>query len=111
MVTPGSTTLQYLFDLMIHHNLSGAPTTIICNSSNKKGEFSLVKIEIASFQLFPYIPPKKDFDPLLAHGQDLMEELLGETDDLKTFEEPVVATLLPNFFIITMDKRSRTVMS
>jgi hypothetical protein len=34
------------------------------------------------------------------HGQDLTEELLGETNDLKTFEEPVVATLLPNFFII-----------
>jgi hypothetical protein len=29
-----------------------------------------------------------------------MEELLGETNDLKPFEEPVVATLLPNFFVI-----------
>ncbi len=85
---------------MIHHNLSGAPTTIICNSSNKKGEFSLVKIEIVSFQLFPYIAPKKDFDPLLTHGQDLTKELLGETNNLKTLETPVVATLLPNFFVI-----------
>jgi hypothetical protein len=29
---------------MIHHDLSGASTTIISNSSNKKGEFSLIKI-------------------------------------------------------------------
>jgi hypothetical protein len=65
------------FDPMIHHNLSGAPTTIIGNSSNKEGEFSLMKIEIAFFQLFPYIAPKKDFDHLLVHGQDLTKELLG----------------------------------
>ncbi len=100
VVTPGSTTLQDLFDLMICHNLSGAPTTIIGNSSNKKGQFSLVKIKITSFQLFPYIAPNKDFDPLLAHGQDLTEELLKETNNLKTFKEAVVATLLPNFFVI-----------
>jgi hypothetical protein len=87
---------------MTHHDLSGAPTTIIGNSSNKNGEFSLVKIEIASFWLFPYIAPKNDFDPLLVHGQDqdLMEEWLGETSNLKTFKEPAVATLPPNFFII-----------
>ncbi len=85
---------------MIHHNISGALTTIIGNSCNKKGEFNLVNIEIASFQLFSYIAPKKDFDPVLAHGQDLTEKLLGETNNLKTFEEPVVATLLPSFFVI-----------
>ena len=33
MVTPGSTTLQYLFDPMIHHDLTGNPTTIIGNFS------------------------------------------------------------------------------
>jgi hypothetical protein len=92
--------LADLFDPIIHHNLSGVPTTIICNSSNKKGDFSLVKIKIASFQLFSYIASKRNFDPLLAHGHDLMEELLGETNDLKTFQEPVIATLLPNFFVI-----------
>ncbi len=41
-VTPGSTTLQYLFNPMIHHDLTGNPTTIIGNSSNKQGEFSLM---------------------------------------------------------------------
>jgi hypothetical protein len=44
-VTPWSTTLQYLFDPMIHHNLTGNPTTIIGNSSNKQGKFSLVNCE------------------------------------------------------------------
>jgi hypothetical protein len=85
---------------MIHQDLSGAPTTIIGNSSNKKGKFSLIKIEISSIQLFPYIAPKKDFDPHLAHGQDLTEELRGETNDLKSFKESVATTLLPNFFFV-----------
>jgi hypothetical protein len=56
---------------MIPHDLSVVATTIIGNSSNKKGEFSLIKIKIASFKLFPYIAPRKDFDPLLAHGKEL----------------------------------------
>ncbi len=34
---------------MIHYNLSGVQTTIIGNFSKKKGELSLIKIEIASF--------------------------------------------------------------
>jgi hypothetical protein len=72
---------------------------------NKKGELSLIKIKIASFWLFPYIALKKDFDPLLAHDQDLTEELLGETNDLNIFKEPVVATLLPNFFAIYYRQR------
>jgi hypothetical protein len=82
-VTSGSTTLQYLFDPMIYHNISGVPTTNISNSSNKKGELSLVKIKIASIQLFSCCSPK-NFDPLLVHDQDLTEELLGETYNLKT---------------------------
>jgi hypothetical protein len=43
---------------------------------------------------------KRNFDPLLAHGQDLTEELLGEINSLKTFKGPFVTTLLPNFFVI-----------
>jgi hypothetical protein len=63
-VTPGSTTLQYLFDPMIHHDLTGNPATTIDNSSNKQGEFSLVKIDIESFCLFPYLGPESTFDTL-----------------------------------------------
>jgi hypothetical protein len=62
-VTSGSTFLHYLFDPMIHHSLSRAPTTIISNYSNKKGEFSLIKIKIASFQLSPTLHPKGTLTP------------------------------------------------
>jgi hypothetical protein len=100
MVTPGSTTLQYLFDLMIHHDLTRNPTTIIRNSSNKQGEFSLVKVDIASFRLFFFLGPECTFDTLLPHGDELTEELLTDTTDLKAFNEPNVTTLVPNFFVI-----------
>jgi hypothetical protein len=85
---------------MIHHDLAGNPTTIIGNSSNKQGEFSLVKIYIAFFCLFPYLGPERTFNTLLPHGEELTEELLDETTDLKSFQEPIVATLVPIFFII-----------
>jgi hypothetical protein len=94
------TTLQYLFNPMIHHDLIGNPTTIIGNSSNKQGEFSLVKVDIASFHLFPYLGPEHTFDTLLPHGDKLTEELLNDTTDLNSFEEPIGATLIPNFFVI-----------
>jgi hypothetical protein len=95
-VTPGSTTLQYIFDPMIHHDLTGKLTTIIGNSSNKQGEFSLVKIDIASFLLFSYVVPERTFDTLLSHSDKLTEELLSDTTDLKSFNEPIVATIIPN---------------
>jgi hypothetical protein len=100
MVTPGSTTLQYLFDPMIHHDLTGNPTTIIDNSSNKQGEFSLMKVNIASFRLVPYLGRERTFHTLLPHGDELTEELFNDTTDLKLFEEPIVATLVPNFYVI-----------
>jgi hypothetical protein len=40
-VTPGSTTLQYLFDPVIYHDLTGNPT-VIGKFSNKQGDISLV---------------------------------------------------------------------
>jgi hypothetical protein len=99
-VTPGSTTLQYLFDPMIYPNLTGNLTTGNGYFSNKQGEFSLVKIDIASFHLFPYIAPEHTFDTLLSHGDELTEELLSDTTDLKSFNEPIIAILIPNFFVI-----------
>jgi hypothetical protein len=109
MVTPGSTTLQYFFDRMIHHNLFEVLTTIVGNSSKKKGEFSLVKIEIASFQLFTFIAPKRNFDPLLADGQDLTKQLLGETNNLKPLRNLSSPHFSPTSSSSTMDQRSRTV--
>ena len=48
----GSMCIQYLYALQVHYDLSGTPLAIIGNSSNKKGEFSLIKIDMASFHLF-----------------------------------------------------------
>jgi hypothetical protein len=104
-VTPGSTTLQYLFNPMIHHDFTGNLTTIIGNSSNKQGKFSLVKVDIAFFCLFPYLGPKRTFNAVLLHGDKLTEELLNDTTDLKSFKEPIVATLVPNFFVIYYGKK------
>ena len=76
-VTPGLTTLQYLINPQIHYNLTGTPTNIIGNASNKKGEFCLAKIDLKSTRLFPYITAKNDFDSLLVYGDDIPQELLG----------------------------------
>ncbi len=37
-------------------------------------------------------------DVSLNHGDDLPKELLSETD-WNSFEEPIIGTLIPNFFI------------
>ncbi len=42
IINPGSLCIQYLFAPQIHYNLSGTPIAFIGNSSNKKGEFSMV---------------------------------------------------------------------
>jgi hypothetical protein len=62
------------------------------------GEFSLIKINVTSIRLFPYIMDKATMDASLNHGDDLPTYLLSETD-WKDFEEPIVRTLIPNFFI------------
>ena len=78
-VTPGLTTLQYLANPQIHYDLTGTPTTIIGNASNKKGEFCLAKVDLKSIRLFPYITAKNDFNSLLVHGDDIPQELPRET--------------------------------
>ncbi len=62
------------------------------------GEFSLIKINVTSIPLFPYIKDKATMDKSLNHGDDLPAELLSK-NDWKDFEEPIVGTLIPNFFV------------
>ncbi len=62
------------------------------------GEFSLIKIDVTSIRLFPYIKDKATMVVSLNHGDNLPKELLSETD-WNDFEEPIVGTLIPNFFI------------
>ncbi len=98
IINPGSLCTQYLYAPQIHFNLAGEPIAFIGNSSNKMGEFSLIKIDITSIHLFPYIKDKAIMDVSLNHGDDLLKELLSKTD-WNDFEEPIIGTLIPNFFI------------
>ena len=54
-INPGSLCTQYLYAPQIHFNLAGKPIAFIGNTSNKMGEFSLIKIDVTSNRLFPYI--------------------------------------------------------
>jgi hypothetical protein len=89
---------QYLYAPQIHFNLAGKPIAFNGNSSNKMGEFSLIKIDLTSIHLFPCINDKATMDSSLNHGDDLPKELLSKTD-WNDFKEPIVGTLIPNFFI------------
>jgi hypothetical protein len=62
------------------------------------GKFSLIKIDITSICLFPYIKDKATMDISLNRGDDLPKESLFKTD-WNDFEEPIAGTLIPNFFI------------
>jgi hypothetical protein len=62
------------------------------------GEFSLIKIDVTSIWLFPYIKDKATMDISLNHGDGLPKESLSETD-WNDFKEPIIGTLIPNFFI------------
>ncbi len=50
-INPGSLCTQYLYAPQIHFNLAGKPIAFIGNSSNKMGEFSLIKIDVTSIGL------------------------------------------------------------
>jgi hypothetical protein len=94
----GSLCTQYLYAPQIHFNLAGKPIAFIGNLSNKMSNFSLIKIDIMSICLFPYIKDEATMDISLNHGDNLPKELLSKTD-WNDFKEPIVGTLIPNFFI------------
>jgi hypothetical protein len=62
------------------------------------GMFSLIKIDVTSIRLFPYIKDKATMDLSLNHGDDLPKESLSETN-WNDFKEPIIGTLIPNLFI------------
>jgi hypothetical protein len=68
----GSLCTQYLYAPQIHFNLASDPIAFIGKSSNKKGEFSLIKIDVMSICLFPYIKDKVTMDANLTHGDDIV---------------------------------------
>jgi hypothetical protein len=97
-INPGSLCTQYLYTTQIHFSLAGKLIAFIGNWSNKKGKFSLIKINVTFIRLFPYIKDKATMDNSLNHGDDLPKELLSKTN-WNDFKEPIVGTLIPNFFI------------
>ncbi len=79
-INPGSLCTQYLYAPQIHFNLAGEPIAFIGNSSNKMGEFRLIKIDVTTIHLFPYIKDKVTMDVSLNHGYDLPKESLSKTN-------------------------------
>jgi hypothetical protein len=98
-INPGSLCIQYLFAPQIHYNLSGTPITFIENSSNKKDKFSMIKVNIESIRVFAYIKDKATWIPNLPHGEYIPADKLTDTD-WKDFEDPIIGTLILNFFIV-----------
>ena len=95
----GSSCLQYLFNLKVHRKLDGTISAIISNSSNTVGEFSLRKVEMASFRLFPVIDLRSNFPASLVLGADIPPNLRTDTW-MATQADPVAGCVLPNFFPI-----------
>jgi hypothetical protein len=102
-INRGSLCTQYLYAPQININLAGEPIAFIGNLSNKMGKFSLIKINVTSIRLFPYIKDKATMDVSLNHRDDLPKESLSKTN-WNNFEEPIVGTLIPNFFITYFGK-------
>jgi hypothetical protein len=86
-INPGSLCTQYLYAPQIHFNLAGEPIAFIGNLSNKMTEFSLIKIDVTSIRLFPYIKDKVTMDVSLNHGDDFPKESLSK-NDWNDFEDP-----------------------
>jgi hypothetical protein len=79
-INPRFLRTQYLYTPQIHFNLSGKPIVFIRNLSNKMGKFSLIKINVTSICLFPYIKDKVTMDDSLNYGDDLPKESLSKTN-------------------------------
>ena len=73
-INPGSLCLQYLYAPQVHCNLSDEPIAFIGNSSNKKGKFSMININVKSIRVFPYIKDKATWDTNLTHRDNIPPE-------------------------------------
>jgi hypothetical protein len=107
-LAPGTSIVQYLFSPKIHHDLGGAPKSIVGNASNKLGEFSCVTVPIASLKLFACIAEEKKMMGLLPYLLALENKVLANTDWFQSTDEKYVAVLLPNFFILYFGQKPPT---
>jgi hypothetical protein len=58
----------------------------------------MIKFNIESIRVFAYIKDKATWIPDLPHGEDIPADKLADTD-WKDFKDPIIGTLIPNFFI------------
>jgi hypothetical protein len=97
-INPGFLCTQVVYAPQIHFNLAGNPIAFIGNSSKKMGEFILIKIDVTSICLFPFIKDKATMDANLNHGDDMPLDLISKTN-WKDFKVHTIGMLIPNFFI------------
>jgi hypothetical protein len=71
---------------------------LIGNSSNKEGEFSLIKMDVTMIHLFPYVKDKVTIASTFTFGEEFPKDLLTTTD-WADFTNPIMGTPVPNFFI------------
>ncbi len=102
-INPGSLCTLFLYAPLIHINLAGELIAFIGNSSNKLGEFSLIKINITSICVFPYIKDKATMDDSVKHGDDLPTECY--TNPIGTIlKNPLLVLWFPTFSSPTLGK-------
>jgi hypothetical protein len=58
----------------------------------------MIKVNVKSIRAFVYIKEKATWTTNLTHGEDIPAEKLINTN-WKDFEDPIIGTLIPNFFI------------
>ena len=99
----GTSIVQYLFAPKIHHDLVGAPKSIVGNASNKLGGFSCVSIPLASLKLFACVAQEDKVVAMLPHLLALENEALSNTDWFDS-ENKYVGLLCPTSSSYTLAK-------
>ena len=74
MISPRNLMVQYLCGPKIHTDLAGKPLSIVGNTSNKFGKFSLAMIPLLSVKMFVSILERGGDTDILVHGNDLPNE-------------------------------------
>ncbi len=88
----------------VYKNLQGMPTTIVGNSSDTIGEYSLLRVDISCLKNFAHIDCRLSFDAALVPGTTIPDRFLQGTR-WKDETVPVAAVILPNFFPIYFGQR------
>ena len=63
----------------------------------------MIKINVSSIRLFPYIKDKATMDTNLTHGDEMPPDWLSKTV-WKDFEDPIIGILIPHFLITILGK-------